>query len=384
MTDSQQRVDLEIMTVAVHPRIGGMTSWIDSLAHGLTALGWRVRLVGISDEWSSDYNDTPFEALHVPMPAPHGGLASPIDKWRRWRQVRSSLLKWSQSNPPPRLRLSDSTPGVLRTTHVLSDKDKAPWVVLAGGDIFTETSGHPWSSLLHYVIRQDLHQARGVFVDGPDLRLSLTGHGIPPERINIQYHGVNTHTFGKKPMESCFYPDSGVGLRLVWHGRLAETAGPLRYIGIAREMPGCLPRLCGDGPQRGEVLQRLAELGQPEWYTGSLTRAGVAALLGEAECGVYPLKDMAGVPRVLLEAMATGLAVVTLETGACRELITDGRDGFIRQDEAGMLEVLKGLECNPGLVHDIGTSARETIQRSWSEEATLKVFARKLEEVMAG
>lgn len=380
----QHPVDLEILTVAVHPRIGGMTSWIDSLAHGLTALGWSVRLVGISEEWSSDYNDAPFEALHVPMPAPRRGMLEPLDKWKRWQDARHSLLRWNREQPPPRMRLSDSTPGILRTARVLSGYDQAPWVVLAGGNIFNETTGHPWSSLLHRAIRTDMNQAARIFVDGPDLSLSLAEHGIPAERIEVQYHGVDTSAFGGgKETALHFFPESSMGPRLVWHGRLADTGGPLRFIGIAKELPGCLPRMCGDGPQRGGVLEQLAGLGHPEWYVGSLSKNGVAALLGEAEYGVYPLREMAGIPRVLLEAMAAGLAVVTWETGACRELITDGRDGFIRHDEAGMLEVLKQLKDDPGLVQQIGAKARETILQSWTEEATLRAFAKKLKGWMA-
>ncbi len=382
ISDSTHPIDLEILTVAVYPRIGGMTSWIDSVAHGLTTLGWSVRLVGISEEWSEQYNDAPFEVLHVPMRAPCGGVLDPIDKWRRWREARGSLLKWSREHSPPRLRLSDSTPGVLGTVRALSAQDQVPWVVLAGGDVFAETAGPVWSPLLHRTIRQNMSQAARLFVDGPDLRQSLAGQGIPAERIEVQYHGVDTVSFSPKDTPPHFYPDSSPGMRLVWHGRLADTGGPLRFISLAEKLPGCLPRMCGDGSQRGEVLDRLAEQGHSEWFTGTLTQTGVAALLSEAECGVYPLRAMAGIPRVLLESMASGLAVVTWETGACRELITDGRDGFVCQDEAEMLEILRQLMNDPALRQQIGTAARETILKFWTEEAILRTFAKKLEEVM--
>ncbi len=375
-------VDLEILTVAVQPRIGGMTSWIDGLVHGFTRLGWSVRLVGISDEWSGHYNDAPFEALHVPMSAPREGVLEPFDKWRRWHEARASLLRWNCRHPPPRLRLSDSTPGILRTARTLSNQDQAPWVVLAGGDVFTETSGHPWSPLMHRSIRANMKHAQRVFVDGPDLHLALSSRGIPPERIEVQYHGVDMATFKANKVPGNFYPEQQTGMRLVWHGRLAETGGPLRFISIANQLPGSIARMCGEGPQRSEVLGQLAILGHPEWYTGPLTKGGVAALLGEAECGVYPLRAMAGIPRVLLESMASGLVTLTWETGACRELITDGQDGYICQDETAMLEILGKLIMDPGLVRHIGAKARETIMKSWTSEATLRAFAKKLEGLM--
>ncbi len=376
-------VDLEILTVAVHPRIGGMTTWIDSLAHGFAALGWSVRLVGISDEWSEHYNDAPFQALHVPMAAPAGGLLNPIDKWRRWREVRHSLLRWNRGHPSPRLRLSDSTPGILKTAKALTNQDQVPWIVLAGGNVFDETSGYFWSPLMHRSIRANMGSAERVFVDGPDLRLSLASHGIPPEKIEVQYHGVDISTFGTGKGSNTFFKQDDSGMKLVWHGRLTDTGGPLRFLSIASQVPDCSVRMCGEGPQREEVLNQLSRLGHPEWYVGQLTRLGVASLLGEAEIGIYPLRSMAGIPRVLLESMASGLVTLTWDTGACRELITDTRDGFICRDETAMLEILGKLRNAPELVRGIGSEARETVKKSWTEEATLQAFARKLEGLMA-
>jgi len=190
-------------------------------------------------------------------------------------------------------------------------------------------------------------------------------------------------TFRANKVPGNFYPEQQTGMRLVWHGRLAETGGPLRFISIASQLPGSPARMCGEGPQRSEVLGQLARLGHPEWYTGPLTKGGVAALLGDAECGIYPLRAMAGIPRVLLESMASGLVTLTWETGACRELITDGQDGYICQDETAMLEILRQLMRDPALVRSIRMEARDTILKSWTSEFTLRVFAKKLERLMA-
>jgi len=60
------------MTVAVKPRVGGMTRWFEQIAHGMSARGWRVRLVAFSDpklsahlgrpdEWVLPSNETAVE-----------------------------------------------------------------------------------------------------------------------------------------------------------------------------------------------------------------------------------------------------------------------------------------------------------------------------------
>jgi glycosyltransferase involved in cell wall biosynthesis len=380
-TPELRPVDLEILTVAVYPRIGGMTSWIDQVAHGLAGMGWKVRLIGFSDAWSADYNDAPFEAVHIRMPAPAEGILAPWDKWRRWREVHKTLRHWQARQPPPRLRLSDSTPGILHTAHKISQTDGAPWVVLAGGDIFAETSESRIAGPLQAQIRRGLNQARRIFVDGSDLIDSLAGHGVRRDLLAIQYHGVESDRFLPRPGPPQFFPEGTSLLRVAWHGKHADYNGPLRFIDLAAKAEGILPRLAGDGPQRGAVTRRLEALHHPEWWLGPLPVRDVGKFLSEAGAGIYPLSAMAGVPRVLLESMAAGLATLTYDVGIARDLIRQGENGFICRDEHEMLAALHQVRSDPALRKRIGEAAREAIRKDWTVEATLQSFAKALEAV---
>ena len=108
----------------------------------------------------------------------------------------------------------------------------------------------------------------------------------------------------------------------------------------------------------------------------------LVGLLHEADCGVYPLKEMAGVPTVLLESMAAGLPTLTLRTGACEELIDSGKNGFILDTPERMIECLNELRSDPDRKTVIGEAARETIATHWSLEAMLKKLEEILEELL--
>ncbi len=370
--------DLEIITVAVYPRLGGMTSWIDQVAHGLSGLGWKVRLIGISDAFSSVYDDAPFETLHLPMTAPDKDRHGPLSRMLRWREACARLADWGRDRPSPRLRLSDSTPGVLRTVRQLKGMEQTPWGVLAGGNIFTETRGSLFFPLIHSQLRRDLNSAHGIFVDGPDLMDSLVQCGVRREKLQVLYHGVAEEDLTLSGESSGFF-SRDARFRLAWHGRHVEEAGPLRFIEVVRRLPDAEGLLAGEGPQRPLVQERLKPFGGRCAWVGPLPRPDLGRFLAEGHYGVYPLRNMAGIPRVLLESMAAGLVTLTLETGACRELIRQGENGFVCREEDEMASTLEALHRNPEARRRIGFAARETIRNDWSEEATLRATSKALE-----
>lgn len=377
-------MDLELVTVAVAPRFGGMTGWLEQIARSLTARGWRVRLVAVTDRVEIP-DGAEWDTLHLPMPAPKAGILSAFDKWTRWRKLRS---EWERRRPPlPRLRISDGTPGVLDFCRGLTQRDRVPWVVLMGGDVFEETRGLPFASAIHRRIRRSLLAADRILVDGPDLVESLSRQGIPTDRISLQYRGVDLNpreTSERLNQSTRWFPgrNESDDFRLVWHGRLSEHHGPERFLEVAGSVQGVVGRMAGSGEPTSELNRLLAEPAFAGWYVGSLSSTDLFDLLGEADCGVYPLERMAGVPTVLLESMATGLPTVTLKTGAVSELIRQGENGLIAESLQGMARCIEDLRTHPDLRERMGRNALETIRRDWSTEVQTDRLEKLLEGVL--
>jgi len=375
-----QAPDIEILTVAVRPRLGGMEAWIDQVAHGLAALGWSVRLAGVTDQWGN-YTGAPFEAVHIEMPHTPEDTSGLINKLWRWTGAENAYRR--KNLPPPRLRISDCTPGALALSRRLSESQGIRRAVLAGGDVFSECACLPFSSLMQFRTRKDLNGAKRIFVDGPDLVESFTRNRVKPELLQVQYHGVDLNRFDNEAEGPSFFTTEGT-FKLAWHGRLTNTGGPLRFVDIAHQVEGAAGRLVGDGIQRTELKDALDKISLPEWRVGSVSDEDLFRFLREADCGVYPLKNMAGIPRVLLDAMAAGLPVVTWDVGASRGLVRDGENGFICRTLEETVETVRRLRDDPELRNRVGTAAHETIERNWTADATVRQLADRLEEILNG
>lgn len=79
-----------------------------------------------------------------------------------------------------------------------------------------------------------------------------------------------------------------------------------------------------------------------------------------------------------LEAMAAGMPVVALANATCP--LTDGVDGFVAPDEAGLRSRVETLLGDLGLAQEIGRRGRETVARKFSIQAFVDNWRRVIEE----
>lgn len=81
-------------------------------------------------------------------------------------------------------------------------------------------------------------------------------------------------------------------------------------------------------------------------------------------------------PVAILEAMASGLPVVTNQVGAVGEMIETGHDGFIAQDEGEFLEHLSRLIGDPALRARMGSNARRTVMERFNWHKVIGSYTR--------
>lgn len=85
-------------------------------------------------------------------------------------------------------------------------------------------------------------------------------------------------------------------------------------------------------------------------------------------CGVYlNTSTLSPIPTSLLEAMSCGCAVVSTATCMIPEIITNGKNGFISNDESELRQYIVTLLENADLRQRIGDNARQTIENNFSE-----------------
>jgi colanic acid/amylovoran biosynthesis glycosyltransferase len=130
--------------------------------------------------------------------------------------------------------------------------------------------------------------------------------------------------------------------------------------------------LAGDGPLREEIEERCVSLGIRDSvsFPGRAGKTQVEDLMHGADVFVHHSVtasdgDMEGLPTVLMEAMATGLVVVSTRHSGIPELIEDGIDGFLvdEKDVDGYVAKLRGLA---GADEAIGRRARRKIEENFN------------------
>jgi glycosyltransferase involved in cell wall biosynthesis len=126
--------------------------------------------------------------------------------------------------------------------------------------------------------------------------------------------------------------------------------------------------LVGDGPLRERLQQRAArpDLDGSVSFTGALSGEAVGAVL--RDCDVFCLPSFAeGVPVVLMEAMASGLPVVTTRIMGIPELVEDGVEGLlVAPGRADLVAgALRRLAADPAERRRMGAAGMDKVRREY-------------------
>ena len=120
----------------------------------------------------------------------------------------------------------------------------------------------------------------------------------------------------------------------------------------------------GGGPARREVAAALGPLGSRVRYRGELSKAGVAALLAGSNLFVWPAINEA-FGMALLEAQASGLAVVAGDSGGVGGVVAHGKTGLLVPpgDDGAFATAVRRLVASPGRCAELGAAARRKVLR---------------------
>jgi len=210
-------------------------------------------------------------------------------------------------------------------------------------------------------------------------RWLIDTQGVAPQKIAIVRNGVPATTL-RRPARP-----AGSPFRLLFLGNLLERKGVadlLHALALppARSLNLTLT-LAGGGPI--ETYRSLAEdlgIGDRVHFTGWVDQARARQLMVNADALALPAYDE-GLPLVILEAMASSVAVICTPVGAIPEVFEDRRTALF---------VPPGNQ--PALAQAIATLARdETLRQSLTTEAlvlyerefTMPVFAARISELYA-
>jgi alpha-maltose-1-phosphate synthase len=159
-----------------------------------------------------------------------------------------------------------------------------------------------------------------------------------------------------------------------WHGAASLVAAAAQL-----ERPDVLFLMIGDGPERRAIESQVAALGLERsfLFLGSMAHERVPRYLRLACVAVAPFEtrrhryleiDFYWSPLKVLEYMAMGLPVVTIDLPALRRIVRPGVDGLVypEGDAAALAAALGTLLDSPGQAQAFGRSARARAVEEYS------------------
>lgn len=191
--------------------------------------------------------------------------------------------------------------------------------------------------------------------------------------------GVDMQHFAKAPL-----PDGAVFLmvaRLLWSKGIREFLDAVTRLKNA--CPECKVLLVGGLDNNDEALSE-AELNQ------YIKKADIE-YCGFAEdvrpflqrCSVFVLPSYhEGLPRSVIEAMATGRAIITTDVPGCRETVKDGVNGFLAtvKNSDSLYEKMMVLAQSAELRADMAEASYKLCQEKFDVNLVNKTMISKMEE----
>jgi glycosyltransferase involved in cell wall biosynthesis/predicted metal-dependent phosphoesterase TrpH len=192
----------------------------------------------------------------------------------------------------------------------------------------------------------------------------LAAMGIAPERIGRWDRGVDTERFDPARRDETLLPGE---VNVLYAGRLTTEKGvdllAEAFLAARARDPRLHLCLAGGGPEEGALRARL---GEHATFLGWLDGDDLARAYASADVFLYASRtDTFG--QVLLEAQASGLAVVAVAEGGPCELVEDGVTGLLRAPAAdalaaAVIELVRG----PAARWRMARAARRAVaERSW-------------------
>jgi glycosyltransferase involved in cell wall biosynthesis len=203
--------------------------------------------------------------------------------------------------------------------------------------------------------------------------------GIAPERMTVVPRGRDSLTF-KPPSEDArrdARSQFGIlaGQQVVLHVGRQEPAKGLSYLIeafalVVREAPHTILLLAGaPGSSTDDARTLVARLGLAEQVRFLGRRSDINRLLGAADVLVLP-SIWEGLPNVVIEAMATGTAVVASDIQAVRNTVEPGGSALLAPpaDPACLARQLLAILHNDDLRSRLGSRGRSIFLERFSVE----------------
>lgn len=222
-------------------------------------------------------------------------------------------------------------------------------------DYLAASRGHRLTAPLARLV---LRSATRVQVDSRVVEQRLRGRGL--KVVYKPMTPLNLETFHAAGASRVHRPD---GARILFVGRLGRQKDPALLIEAFdlahRQLPELRLRIVGGGPEADSVRRAVATRGLAEHVTldGAIAQPELPDLYLSADV-LLLTSFYEGLPRVFLEAAATGLPIVSSPVAGALEIAADAPVAIASRSAPALAAELVRVVRDPGWRQDAGTRLR--------------------------
>jgi glycosyltransferase involved in cell wall biosynthesis len=227
---------------------------------------------------------------------------------------------------------------------------------------------HLLGAILKRTVRWGFNQSSYALAPSRLVQEQMIRQGI--QRVGLWRRGVDADLFDPALRDldtraeiSDGHPEDTI---LLYVGRLAPEKQIEQVRAVLEQVPGTRLALVGGGPHRDALAQHFA--GLPITFVGYRTGVSLARAFASADIFVFP-SAFESFGLVILEAMASGLPVVSARVGGAQDMIEEGCSGytFAVDDVAGLVRGVASIVEQPGRLEQMRIAARARAERfAWT------------------
>lgn len=227
--------------------------------------------------------------------------------------------------------------------------------------------------LVHYSYRKVLRnpRSRTIFQNDENREKFIKEGWVDPSQARmIRGSGADC---------SVYYPDGEpesppiilLAARMIWDKGIREFIDAALIIRKKRpDVRFVLAGLSDDGNENAvpeKQLREWTEQGVAEWWGH---RDDMPEIFRRVTMVVLPTWYPEGVPKVLIEAAASGKPLITTDRPGCRDIVRDGVNGMLipSHDTDSLIKAIEYLLDHPDIARRYGDTGREIVQTGFSEE----------------
>jgi glycosyltransferase involved in cell wall biosynthesis len=363
---------MKIVYFIDHLRPDGTQTVLAQLVTGLAARGHQQTVFCLNDSWDRELLDRLRAASADVRVIGKVALVSGYGLVSMWRWLRRAQFDVAITL----LFVSDVV------GRVVARLAKVPRIVSS-----IRTRNVDYSSLQLWLVRSTMNSAEAVIINSAHVRdFAVNNEGAPPDRVYVIPNGVcigdyNTVADGHSLR-------SGFGLstssKLVGSvGRLTWQKGfdmLLKAVSLLNGQSMDL-LIAGVGEEEKSLRSLSEKLGVQKRVHFIGYHRNIPSFLRSLDLYVHPAR-FEGMPNAVVEAMAAACPIVATDVDGTRELIQDGKHGWLvpPEDPAALASALREALGNLDEARKRGTTA----QRRVAEHFSIEKMVSSWEDVLSG